>query len=418
MNPLNAFWHYVNKVYDLDQRLRGIGDQRPQGVIPTAAVSATLRLGTLLRVPSFLQLEQESGRRGWQRLIGYEGPLRDGVLHYVCERYRLEDWRATLVAVNRQVKQNKGLESAKINGLLVVALDANEQFNSRHRCCPECSQRRIQVQNANGEETTVLEYYHRQVYAHLQGPDCSLILDLEPIGPGEEECRAALRLLGRMRRMYGPRFFQAVTVDAWYTNGPFLLAVQKMGWGVISVLKQQDFHVYQMASLLQRRTRRQSWAWDERQIQLWDITELDFTEAAMGSVRVVVADEQWEENRRVAGRLQRQSKQSHWRWLVTRELDAYPAQVIWRAGHQRWGVENHAFNELTQHYHLTHCPHHHPVAIIVCLLIKVLAFNLFELFVRLNSKLWRQGQWTLQAAARCLDLAMERWEDLLPIWSG
>ncbi len=56
------------------------------------------------------------------------------------------------------------------------------------------------------------------VYAQIQGPAFSVVLDLEAIRPGEDESAAALRLLGRMRRLYGPRFFDAITVDAWYTR--------------------------------------------------------------------------------------------------------------------------------------------------------------------------------------------------------
>jgi hypothetical protein len=99
-------------------------------------------------------------------------------------------------------------------------------------------------------------------------------------------------------------------------------------------------------------------------------------------------------------------------------LDAVDATVIWRIGHQRWGVENHAFNELTQHYHLTHCPRHEAGAIQVWLLILVLGFNLFELFVRLHGKLWRQGRITLQELARQLDRAVEGVTELRPLWSG
>jgi hypothetical protein len=112
------------------------------------------------------------------------------------------------------------------------------------------------------------------------------------------------------------------------------------------------------------------------------------------------------------------SRQSFWRWLATQELDGVPAQGIWRLGHARWGIENHAFNELTQHYHLEHCPHHQPVAIVAWLLILVLAFNLFEWFARLHGKLCRAGALTLQELAAQLDRALERHEELEPLWSG
>ncbi|MFM8422084.1 MAG: hypothetical protein ACKOEQ_18390 [Verrucomicrobiota bacterium] len=87
-------------------------------------------------------------------------------------------------------------------------------------------------------------------------------------------------------------------------------------------------------------------------------------------------------------------------------------------GHQRWGIENHAFNELTQHYHLDHSPHHHPVAIVACLLILVLDLNLFEVFARLHSKLLRDPKSTLQDIACGLDRALEHPDQLVPLWSG
>src|SRR5712692_10110053 len=95
-----------------------------------------------------------------------------------------------------------------------------------------------------------LECYHKQVYAQLSGPRLSVLLDVEPMRPGEEECAAALRLLRRMRKQYGPRFFDLV-VDSWYANGPFLkTVVQELGWPVIAVLKQQRYEIYQEALAL------------------------------------------------------------------------------------------------------------------------------------------------------------------------
>jgi hypothetical protein len=418
MNRLRQFWHYVEKVFDLPRRLRGERDGRPQPEIPTPALSASLLLGAVLRVPSLLQLQAETARGGWQKLVGWKRPISDDAFGYVLERYRLADWRAELVAVNRRLKINKALESAKIAGLLVVALDANEQFKSQHRCCAQCCQRQFERKNAAGVLERVTEYYHRQVYAQVHGPDFSVILDVEPIRPGEDEAAAALRMLGRIRRLYGPRFFDVVTVDAWYATGPFIQAVQRLGWAVVVVLKQERYEIYQEASALSQRQRPRSWRWEGRHVDLWEVNHLPFTDAGNGEVRVVMAQERWVAVEHRAGRRTRVPQQSHWRWLVSPQLDGYDASVIWRIGHQRWGVENHAFNELTQHYQLTHCPHHEPGAIMAWLLIRVLGFNLFELFARLHGKLWRQGRTTLQELAGQLDRALEAVQDIKPLWSG
>jgi hypothetical protein len=70
--------------------------------------------------------------------------------------------------------------------------------------------------------------------------------------------------------------------------------------------------------------------------------------------------------------------------------------VIRDIGHSRWKIENHAFGQLTQHWHLTHCSHHHPVAVVVLLWIKILAFTLFHAFAMLHGKLYRMGKVTFQ----------------------
>ena len=370
-----------------------------------------------MRVPSLLQLQSETLRRGWQHLLRLKKAISDDTLGYVLERYDLADLRAVVVAVNRQLKANKQLESARIGGLLVVALDANEQFKSRCRCCPDCCQRKVKITDRQGDSQEVIEYYHRQVYAHMQGPAASVILDLESIRPGEEEAQAALRLLARMRRLYGVRFFDVVTVDAWYARGPFILAVQKMGWGVVVVLKQERFEVYQEATALMQSQVPDRFEEDGRSVALWEIKDLKFTEVR-GAVRVVVSQERWRQVVQEGGQRRTKDMLSDWRWLATDEVCASTRQQIRQIGHRRWGIENDGFNELTRFYHLEHCPRHEPVAIVAWLLILVLAMNLFEVFARIHGKVLRQGKMTLQELVRQLDRALERWEEIEPLRSG
>lgn len=419
MNLCAQFWRYVTKVFDLPRRLRAIRDTRPFPVIPTVFASASLLLGAVLRLPSFHQIAKDSARAGWRRLLRLPLPVQDDFLAYVSARFRLEDWRELLAATLRTLKANRAFESAKIHGLLVVALDANEQFKSRHRCCEACCCRKVKVRNQAGEEVEVDEFYHRMVYAQIQSPTFSAVLDLEAIRAGEDESGAALRLLGRMRRLYGPRFFDVITVDAWYTKTPFVRAVRRLGWGIVSVLKQERFTAYQEASTLAATQKAERFVSEEdRQISLREVRNLTLAEEGEEAIRVVLSDETWVQTQRLAGKTVRTPRHSHWRWIASPELDPYPSRAIWRIGHQRWGVENHAFNELTKYYHLEHCPHHHPVAIIAWLLILMLGFNLFEVFTRLHGKLWRQGKVTLQDLALRLDRSLEHPEELTPLWSG
>ena len=413
MNRLAQFLHYAQKVFALKTLLRAVRDGRPFAKIRTTPVLLSLVLGAVLRIGSYLDLAQQTKRRRWRHLCGLQAPISDDTFDYVTERFKLEDLRRTLVSVAKTLKANKALESSKINGLLFVSLDANEHFKSRSRCCECCCQRQIEEIDSQGHKQKVTEYYHRYVFAQINGPKINVLLDIEPIRPGEEECAAALRLLGRMRRAYGPRFFDAITVDAWYVQGPFLRAVQKLGWLWVVVLKRQDMEVYQEAQQLSQGQKPVVVFDDEhrdRHVQLWEVTDLNFSQQYGKPVRVVRSEEQWVEKQVRGGCKRSQPRRSQWVWAASAELDGYSAQVIYQAGHRRWGIENKAFNELTQAYHLEHCYHHEPVSMLAQMLILMLGFTLFTAFAQLHCKLMRLGELSAKALTKELDLALE--EDL------
>lgn len=417
MNQLELFLTYCVKVYGLGQRLRGLRSHRPYGVIPTKAVFLTMFLGAVLRIGSYTGLSHQTKRRRWRHLIHWSETISHDSFEYVAERFYLEDLRDLLAAINRQLKTNKALESCKINGRLFLSLDANEHFQSRSRCCPCCCQRSIEVLHDEGQKETVTEYYHRYVFAQINGPKINTLLDLEAIRPGEEEAQAALRLLGRIRRVYGVRFFDAITVDAWYVQGPFLRAVEKLGWDWIVVLKQERLEVFKEAHLLSRDQPPEADFEDQtrhRRVRLWQVKDLTFSEGyGSGSVAVVRSEEQWTQRKIVGGQKQSREKTSRWLWMHSEGLGTNPCEMIYHAGHRRWGIENKAFNELTQFYHLEHCYHHEPVAMLAQMLILVIAFTLFQIFAALHCQLVRLGQTTLKELARQLNLDLQEerpWE--------
>jgi len=334
-----------------------------------------------------------------------------GRVYYISERFNLEDLRQSLAEANKSLKANKALESCKINGLLFLSLDANEHFKGRSRCCPCCCQREIQETDARGQKQTLVEYYHRYVFAQINGPKLNALLDLEPIRPAEGEAEAALRLLGRIRRVYGMRFFDAVTVDSWYVQGPFLKAVEKLGWQWVVVLKQERMDVFQEARALSANQKPALEFEDkarDRQVKLGEVKDLNFSESYGGKVRVIHSEEQWVERKVVGGKKISQPQTSHWWWMVAEGLQGYPCKVIYEGGHRRWGIENKAFNELTQFYHLDHCYHHEPAAMLAQMLILILGFVLFSAYALLHSQPFRLGQVSLKELAHNLDLALEQ----------
>jgi len=418
VNQLAQFLNYVVKVFTLNRVARGVRDSRPYGKIPTRPVFLSLLLGVVLRVGSYNDIAKQTKRRRWQHLIHWSARISEDVFYYVSERFYLEDLRQGLVEVNKTLKANKALESCKINGLLPLSLDANEHFKSRSRCCPCCCQREIQETDEQGQKHTVIEYYHRYVFAQINGPKFDVLVDLEPIGPGEGEAEAALRLLGRIRRIYGPRFFDLVTVDSWYVQGPFLKALDKLGWAWVVVLKQERMEVFQEARALSRGQEPTALFYDEvrrRDVKLWEVKHLHFSEGYgyERKVSVVHSQERWTETKITGGKKASQLQTSDWWWMASEQLQLYPSRVVYEGGHRRWGIENKAFNELTQFYHLEHCYHHEPVAMLAQMLILMLGFVLFSAYAMLHSQQVRLGQVSLKELAHDLDLALEeavRWE--------
>lgn len=405
-------------MFHLNLLAGAFADARPCPEIPGRAISLSLLLGEVAQVPSFLQLEKETELPQWQRWVGYNKRISDDELAYVSERMDPQKLRRAATWINRKLKRGKAFEENKINGLLVVSLDANEQFCSDHRCCEDCLTREITTKDAQGQPVTRTQYYHKQVYAQISGPKLSVILDVEPMRQGEEECAAALRLLLRLRENYGPRFFDVVVVDAWYTNGPFLKAVVQMGWPVVSVLKQERYDIYKEALALTRgHCPKETAERDGRRVEIWDLREMTLSDTYTESVRVVRVRESWKERQRVGGKWVTEDKEENWIGVVAGELDGYGASVIRDVGHLRWKIENNAFNELTQSWHLTHCAHHHPVSLQVLLWIKLIAFTLFHAFALLHGKLFRLGKVTFQELRKRIYRSLLCGE-VQPIFSG
>ncbi len=409
MNWLAQFLHYARKVFRLRCLLLRVREGRSDPKIALLSVNLCLLLGVVTRVASYLDLAAQTQRKRWRRLCHLAAAISHDVFGYVTERMRPEDWRLNQAAVVKILKRHKALESCKINGLLFLSVDGNEPFKSRSRCCDRCGQRQVEETGEEGQKHKVTEYYHRYVMAQLNGPKLNVLLDAEPILPGEEECAAALRLLGRIRRLYGVRFFEGISCDAWYAKGPFLRTVEKLGWLWVVVLKREDMNVYQEAQQLSQGQPPNASFRDaerERQVQLWEVKDLDFSKEYGKEVRVVRSEERWVETRVRGGRKEKRPRCSQWLWAASEELDGYPAQVVYESGHRRWGIENKAFNELTQGYHLEHCYHHDPTSMLVQMLILIFGFTLFTAFA-LHSQLIRTGETTLKDLAHQLDLALE-----------
>lgn len=360
-------------------------DSRPQPEIPARAVWLSLVLGEVVHLPSFLQLAAETQLPQWQRWVGYKDKI--------SQRLDPAQLRRGARWIHRKLKRGKGFEASKVKGHLVASLDAKEQFCSDHRCCADCLSRQVTCKNADGQEVKKTQYYHKRVYAQLSGPELSVILDFEPMRQGEEECAAALRLLRRLRQGYGPRFFDVVVVDSWYTNGPFLkTVVEELGWPVVAVLQQERFEIHpETLARTRGQAPTQQVERDGRHVEIGDWGSLRFSDTSTEPVRTVKVRERWTERQRVGQEWKTHPREQNWIWVAAGDLDGPDGAAVRDLGHWRWKIENNAFGELTQHGHLTHCAHHHPVAVVALLWIKIVAFTLFHAFAIWHGKLLPVG---------------------------
>jgi len=272
-------------------------------------------------------------------------------------------------------------------------------FPSRHRCCPQCSERKVTV---NGSK--VIEYYHRGVVFHLVGFPMAIPLDVELIRPGEGEVIAAKRLLERAITRYG-RFFDVVVGDALYMEAPFFNFCLEHKKDVIAVLKGQRALLHDangVCSLMKPKL------WTERrcQVRAWDAEGFTTAEKIEAPLRVLHTEEHVTVRHRHQHRWIEKREVHRWWWATTLSASRLPTRLLWRMAHRRWDIENDLFNTLVTHWSLDHCFKHEPTAILNFVLTLFIAFVLLQSFYHGNLKPERRVHLSLIGLAMELHLGV------------
>ncbi len=262
-------------------------------------------------------------------------------------------------------------------------------FPSRQRCCPQCSQRRLEVK---GEE--VVEYYHRGVVFYLVGFRIAIPLDVEMLRPGEGELTAAQRLLPRVVKFYG-RLFDAVLGDALFFNAPFFHLCLGLGKEVITVLKDEDRILFQDAQGVFSLTTPQVWEEPNQKIQAWDAEGFTCAEGIEVPLRVLRTEEIITRRHRQGNGWIQKKETHHWEWVTTLPAARLSTRLLWQIGHARWEIENDLFHTLATYWSLNHCFRHEPTAILNFILTLFIAFVLLQSFYRGNLKPQRRAHLTL-----------------------
>jgi hypothetical protein len=380
---------YLDRVWRFSKVVHLLKDERKNPSIPTVSVFLGLFGGFAVRSGSLNQLEAQFKIPGrWERWIGSRKPSADTIA-YALDRFDIKSLRKIVWRIAVLCKRKKIFKRLFPDIHWVAALDGIETYKSRKKeCCEHCLSRRILV---NDEYVT--EYYHRYVVLQMVGVTPAVFLDIEALKPGETETMAGMRLLERFLEQH-PRYLDAITMDAFYLQSPFVKKLLKYGLHLVIVLKQENRELYQDVVGLCKSVNAKITKVGSEEIQFWDLGEMQ-TWAQIGrEVRVVRSVEKMLTGKKPKnGDWIFQEETKDWIWCVVSPQDSGKpdGELLAKWGHARWDEETRGFCELTQHWHLDHCYRHNATAMLTCLMILFLAFTLTTIFFQRNLKgLWKK----------------------------
>jgi hypothetical protein len=240
------------------------------------------------------------------------------------------------------------------------------------------------------------------VVCHLIGHRLALPLDVELLRPGEGEETAAKRLLERVFTSYG-RFFDVVVGDALYLDAPFLnFCLDHHKHAIVTIRGDQRLLLQDAQGLFGQQDPSQ-WSEGNRRVQYWDAEGFTSCEGVKRPLRVLHTLETVRRRQRIARQWHQTEETTSWYWATTLSSRQLSTRALWRAGHDRWDIENDCFNTLSTHWGLDHCYKHHPTAIVNFILTLFLVFVLVQCFWQRNLKPPLRSRLTLIALARELD---------------
>jgi hypothetical protein len=390
---------YLDRVWRFSKLVRKLKDRRKNPSTPTTSVFLGLFGMLSVRLGSLNQLETQFKIPGrWERWVGLRMPSADTIA-YTLDRFNLKLLRAMLWAIAVLCKRKKVFKRLFPDTHWVAALDGIETYKSREKDdCEHCLSRRVAV---NDEYVT--EYYHRYVVLQMVGVTPAVFLDVEALHPGETEATAGIRLLERFLTRH-PRYLDAITLDAFYLQAPFVKRLLKYSLHLLIVLKQENRDLYQDAVGLCKSVPAKITKVGTEEIRFWDLGAMQTWTQLEQDVRVVRSvEKQLKGKKQKNGEWVYQEETKDWIWcLISPEGGEKPdGELIAKWGHARWDEETRGFCELTQHWHLDHCYRHNATAMLACLIILFMAFTLTTIFFQRNLKgMWRG--FTRVALARLL----------------
>jgi hypothetical protein len=363
-------------MYGLCRGLRALRDGRTKPRIPAGRAALGYLVLFLACLGSLNALEQRRAPAAWQRWLGGPLPSAD-VMGDVAQSLPADPVRALLRRQHARLKRTKGLVRVG-GGLRWLILDGHEGVASYRRRWQGCLERVVHF--ATGDRT---QYYYRYVAAYLTNGKQRLLLDAEPQRPGEGEIACALRLVERLLTTL-PRAFDGVSGDNLYMDPALWQLVRRHKKHLIAVLKNENRDLLGDARALFAGQTPVGFEQGGVRYTCWDLEGFTTWPQCGEAVRVVRSVE--ETTRKRQKNRETETVVSEWVWATSLPATLAPTRTVVQAGHGRWGIENHGFNELCTSWHADHAYRYHAQALLVCLLLLFVAYNLFHAFWSRNLK--------------------------------
>jgi len=342
----------------------------------TMAVCAFLLVSS--RLGSLNALEKCRRGKLW-RQIGVKGRLPSAdQLGRVCATLAPREVRRHMCTIYRRQKRRKALSPAVAGNLFALVVDGHESSASYLRCCDDCLTRRINKDTPRER----VQYYHRLVMGVLVCKGYAMLLDVELQRKGENEVACAMRLLERLLADY-PRAFDLVVADGLYAQAPFFKKVRAAGKHIIAVLKNEERCLAGDAEALCKCTAPRWLNSSRTKRQVWDIEHLESWPQVGMPVRVVRSVETTTVQRQNGGL---EKLTTHWMWVSSIPRGYLATKQFVEVAHDRWDIENRAFNELVTYWHADHVYRHDANAILVFWLMTMVAYNIYHAFFFGNIK--------------------------------